>query len=940
MSDWQTKDKANRLSTAEMARAYVAGGLSVIPIALDGSKAPDCRALRKVLDEGSGNTRPTWTPYKERLPTDEELTKWFAHEPPPGVGIVGGKVSGNLLILDVEFPDFFAEWRDLVEAVRPGLLERLPIVQTPGKGKEGGRHVYARSSGPSVPTGKLARIGRTEAEQRTGDSGRTTAIEVKAEKGYVLAPGCPANCHPSGRLYEHVSGPSIEETPTLDESDVNLLLACARALERGDEANADLTRPGEKITGLRPGDDFNRRADWGDLLPGGWRKVHENGEIIHLRRPGKEDGVSATIGYCRSERAGPKLYVFSTNAAPFAEKKSYSKFEAYTLLNHGGDFKAAARELARQGYGEQAHHRNGHLRLHSGSEAVVANEPRSAGGDRSTITISTEEHEVNADAVAALQRDDAIYQRGGMLVRVVRDVSPAAKGIRRAFSPRIEALPPALLRERLAANAVWMTLRETSEGAVEKPAHPPAWCVSAVHARADWPGIRHLESVVDYPVLRPDGTILCRPGYDRETGLLLESASQFPTIPDQPSKDEAVAALNALQEVVSDFPFESDLHRAAWLAALLTPLARFAFTGPAPLFLVDANVRAAGKGLLLDTISRIVTGERFTIATYTADEDELRKRITSLVMAGDRLVLFDNLEGKFGNAVLDAALTATAWKDRVLGVNRMAEAPLYVTWYGTGNNVAIAADTARRVCHVRLESPEERPEERNSFRHSNLLAWVGANRARLLAAALTILRGYFVAGRPNLDLPAWGSFEGWSAVVRSAVVWAGLPDPGETRLLLQQQADVAAESMGVILACWERLDPDRRGLTAAEVMERLYKHPPLHPPDYYADLRDALESLLAKPDSRLLGNKLRTYRRRVFQGRFIDQAGKEQRAARWAVFPAEEFRHRTGKTHQTHETHPTQPSVSECGESRESFPIHSESNVDKQAATFEDFEAY
>src|SRR5262249_40103574 len=92
-------------------------------------------------------------------------------------------------------------------------------------------------------------------------------------------------------------------------------------------------------------------------------------------------------------------------------------------------------------------------------------------------------------------------------------------------------------------------------------------------------------------------------------------------------------------EVVGDFPFAGDCHRAAWLAALLTPLARFAFAGPSPLFLVDSNVRGAGKGRLLDCISRIVTGERFTIATYTGAEDELRKRITSLVLAGDRLVL-------------------------------------------------------------------------------------------------------------------------------------------------------------------------------------------------------------------------------------------------------------------------------------------------------------
>ena len=530
--------------------------------------------------------------------------------------------------------------------------------------------------------------------------------------------------------------------------------------------------------------------------------------------------------------------------------------------------------------------------------------------DRPSITITTEEHEVNEQAVRSLAHDNSIYQRGNMLVRIVRDGSPASNVIRRPLTPRIDPLPVPLLRERLAANARWIKLKK----GIEVPAHPPSWCVSAVHARGEWFRIRHLEAVVDYPVLRPDGTILYQPGYDPSTGLLLDGALEFPAIPDKPSKSDAIAARDELLEVVADFPFERPVHQAAWLAGLLTPLARFAFVGPAPLFLVDSNTRGAGKGLLLDCVSRIATGERFTIAAYTSDEDELRKRITSLALAGDRLVLFDNLDGKFGNAVLDAALTGTNWKDRVLGVNRMAEAPLFMTWYATGNNVCIAADTARRVCHVRLESPEERPEERQDFRHRNLLAWVGDSRFGLLTAALTILRAYCAAGRPDQHLPAWGSFEGWSGLVRSAIAWIDMPDPGETRLLLQEHADLGAESMSVILASWEKLDPLRRGLTTADVVQKV-KDTSVNPPDYVVDLRDALEAFLGKLDSRLLGNKLRSYRRRIFAGRYIDKAGTEHSAARWAVFPATEFR-RGGK-HTPHT--PQTPPNGERGESGESF---------------------
>jgi hypothetical protein len=464
-------------------------------------------------------------------------------------------------------------------------------------------------------------------------------------------------------------------------------------------------------------------------------------------------------------------------------------------------------------------------RLASASDPSKPSKKRGESGesgessdDRPVIVISTQEHEVNEEAAGCLARDQSLYQRGGMLVRVLRDTSPAAGGIRRPFAPRVEPMPAALLRERLTACARWIVVKETKEGAVEVPAHPPGWCVPAVHARADWPGVRHLEAVVDYPVFRPDGTVLASPGYDPKSGTLLDPAGDPPCLPENPTHADALNAVEQLLEVVHDFPFASPCHQAAWLAALLTPLARFAFAGPAPLFLVDANVRAAGKGLSLDCISRILTGERFTVATCTGDEDELRKRITALALAGDRLVLFDNLEGRFGNATLDAALTATSWEGRIIGVNRMARAPLFITWFATGNNVAVLADTSRRICHIRLESPHERPEERSDYRHADLLGYVGENRPRLLAAALMVLRAYFVAGRPRQELTPWGSFDGWSRVVRSAVVWAGLPDLRETCQLLQDNADVPAESMGLLLK-----RPAPRGVTMSRYRRAIQK---------------------------------------------------------------------------------------------------------------------
>src|SRR5262249_393104 len=103
---------------------------------------------------------------------------------------------------------------------------------------------------------------------------------------------------------------------------------------------------GHAPTDGRPGDDFNRRASWSDLLPD-WPEVYRRGDVIYLRRPGKDSGHSATL----NARGTDRFHCF-TSSTIFEKDTSYSKFGVYTVLEHGGDFSAAARALAAQGYGE------------------------------------------------------------------------------------------------------------------------------------------------------------------------------------------------------------------------------------------------------------------------------------------------------------------------------------------------------------------------------------------------------------------------------------------------------------------------------------------------------------------------------------------------------------------------------------------------------------
>lgn len=533
---------------------------------------------------------------------------------------------------------------------------------------------------------------------------------------------------------------------------------------------------------------------------------------------------------------------------------------------------------------------------------------------RPHIIVDTDEHRVNDEAVGALSYDPNLYSRGTRLVEVL-PVNIAPHSVtRNAEHHTIAVLSPARLREKLSANAVFM--REI--GGETTAIHPPHWCVQAVHARGSWTGIRPLEAIVTGPVLLDHGRVLQTPGYDRDSGILYRPRTTFPTIKERPTHVDAWAAAAQLLEVVGDFPFETPEHRAAWLAALLTPFARHAYPGPTPLFLVDANTRGAGKGLLVSCIATTAMGRDVPRTSMPRCEDEMRKRITSIALAAESLVLLDNLLS-INSPSLDAALTATEWKDRILGHSVMTETlPLLTIWFATGNNVVLGGDVARRTLHIRLRSSEEIPEERTGFAHPNLQSWVRSEQPQLAAAALTILKAFFVAGSPVQNVPPWGSFEGWSNLVRQAVVWVGLPDPGATRLDIRE-LDSDQEMMQLIIEAWEEIDPCGTGMTTAEAL-KLFDDGGNH--EQFTRLVQELND--GKPPSaKALGMKLARFKDRVFVGKqFVQDRERSSRGKVWRVVPVHSSvtsvsgatldAHLIEENHPLSDDHPSQTTAIPC----------------------------
>lgn len=533
---------------------------------------------------------------------------------------------------------------------------------------------------------------------------------------------------------------------------------------------------------------------------------------------------------------------------------------------------------------------------------------------RPVIRVSTELLENVDAAVAALRADSNIYQRDGMLVHTTRvtreesEVSPHVETddgrLHRQLvegSPQIRETRLSTVRERLSAVAVFQKYVESADR--WKPILPTDAIVSAVHDRGQWSGIPPIVGVVETPMFCPGGIVMQQPGYDKNTCYLYLPSEQFPSFRDEDcTQDNAQHYFKLLSDVFIDFPYVSAAHRSVAVSAIMTLVARPAIQGSIPAHLFDASTRGSGKTLQTDAIATAVTGRGAPRMNYTSDEVELEKILGGYALKGSSFICLDNVPTMrpFGGGPLDRVLTARDKVDlRVLGRTEV----LTLTWraliMATGNNLTLFGETARRVLMARLEPIEENPERRTRFKHNDLLAYVRAQRPRLVAAALVILRAYYRAGCPDMGCTRWGSFEEWSRLIPNAIVFAGGADPMLARPEQDEDVDVETQALACMLDQLPKLHTKLHelapesvngvGVAARTIVSALYEQNPEWPE--FEPLRDAVEILCkpkygkapSKPDAATLGYKLRSMRSRVLGGRKLIGKPGEAHVTMWRV---------------------------------------------------------
>jgi hypothetical protein len=336
----------------------------------------------------------------------------------------------------------------------------------------------------------------------------------------------------------------------------------------------------------------------------------------------------------------------------------------------------------------------------------------------------------------------------------------------------------------------------------------------------EW-NLQPLAGITTAPVLAPDGTVRMAEGYDPTTQLWCARVPIL-TMPDQPSRKEAEAALRLLRERFRTFPFADasrkkdarldlevldvdqppGLDESTFLVALLTAVCRPNLP-LAPGFLVRApeiSGAGTGKGLLVRSICAIAFGIQPRAFTKGADRQELDKRLASDLIEAAPVLFLDNVNGSMLRSdTLASVLTERPARVRPLGRTGMVALNSTAFIALTGNGLNVSEDLARRFIVCELDARCEDPEQRRF--EAGFLGTIEIRRSELLAAVLTIWRW----GRQRaVDLQAGrplGSFEQWAQWCRDPLLALGCRDPVE-RIEAVKSDDPHRRRIVELFAAW------------------------------------------------------------------------------------------------------------------------------------------
>lgn len=457
-----------------------------------------------------------------------------------------------------------------------------------------------------------------------------------------------------------------------------------------------------------------------------------------------------------------------------------------------------------------------------------------------------------------------LFRHGGSPVRFQCDGGPL-----------LVALDPYCLRHETARASHWIRVSYGADGSLKNHhVHPPLAVMRDMLKYPQFP-LPAVDRIVRAPAYAPDGTLQATPGYHAAGRIIvcLEAGLEIPDVPIEPSSDDVRAAVATVDDLLFDFPMSVPADRAHAFALFLLPFVRDMIHGSTPMYLIESPAPGTGKGLLESALLIAAVGDDMGTLSAGRDEEEWRKRLTTVLRSGHPVVAIDNVDKTLASSHLAHALTARLWRDRLMGTMETVSLPVRCVWVATGNNPMLSTEIARRCVRIRLDARLDQPWRRDpaQFRYQKLLTHARSQRGALIAAALTLGNAWLAAGRPEAKTPPLGSYEEWASVLGGILSVAGIEGFLTNLDELYERADSeGAAWRRFVGAWWDKFGEVRVGVK-----------------DLYP-LAEAMEDFpLGRGQERaqktVLGKGLRKHLDMVI-GRFrIESVGTSQKTARYCL---------------------------------------------------------
>lgn len=482
--------------------------------------------------------------------------------------------------------------------------------------------------------------------------------------------------------------------------------------------------------------------------------------------------------------------------------------------------------------------------------------------------VSGEMNQIVVAAEQELARAKQYYQRGGLITTIVTDPETRNTSIQDTnLHSLVRALAGVATWERYDMRVKdWMRI------------DPPIRHATVLFNSTSYPHLPVLSGLTRQPYLRANGSLMTSSGYDPESCIFGVFDTRGFCVSASPSRKEAELALAKLGELLAEFSFLKTTDLAAALTAILTAAIRPSLAH-APMFHVRAPMIGSGKSFLCELITAFATPQRSSPMAFPCKDEECQKLLLASLLRAPAVIEFDNLTGDLiPHKSLCTVLTSEYLSDRILGVSKTATVGTRTLFLSSGNNVGPVKDMARRCIVIRLSPKCEIPAAR-SFKRPNLIREVLQQRGTYVSAALTIIRAWIIAGRPETKCRPLAGYMDWTELCRQPLLWLGCEDPAAS-VFESMAEDPEKETLVRFLDAWYKL----LGKTPTMIRDAVKRC------SYSGEASDELREVLFdiagernEINRRKLGRWIRRHSERIVNGKRVIRTNSNSSSEQWRV---------------------------------------------------------